>query len=227
MSLFFRVWTVRIRDATESDSGAYECQVNTSPSATRRIVRAVVVRSSVAMEPPDEVVYLNAGSRLRLTCVVRAGHLRPQFIMWYRDDRIISYSSGGDDDDDDDEPGGGGGGGVRTRLWTEEAPTNDVSENSSYSSYSYPRHLSRLVVDSVSESDSGEYRCDSDLTGEASVTVYVVRADLKSLHLEDDEGAVGAVVSGGAAAPTAAAMAVALSWALISLRCTEWGNFCR
>ncbi len=222
------MWTIRIRDATESDSGAYECQVNTPPapggpgaaSASRRIIRAVVVRSSVALRPPDQVVYLNAGSRLALTCVVKAGGLSPQFIMWYRDDRIVSYSSGDDD--------GGQGttkrrGGVRTRLWTEEEPP-DNSSSSSFSSSSsslssgvddvgsfYPQHLSELVVDSVTESDSGEYRCDSDLTGEARVSVYVVRADLKSLHVgaSDADGGADAVGAGGGGAAAAAASVAA------------------
>ncbi len=149
--------------------------MNTSPSATRRIFLVRVAEPDISMEPPDEVVYLNAGSKLALTCSVYAGGLTPQFIMWYRDDRIVSYSSQSDDNQDND--------GVVTKMW---------SDNSTDSRY--PRHYSRLTIDSVSQSDSGEYRCDSDLTGEASVNVYVVRADLKSLA--SDQNVVAAAAAG-------------------------------
>ena len=41
------------------------------------------------------------------------------------------------------------------------------------------------MVRSVTPRDTGLYRCDSDLTGEASVQVYVVPPEdlMKSLHL--------------------------------------------
>ena len=50
---------------------------------------------------------------------------------------------------------------------------------------SYVQHRSHLLVRSVGPRDSGVYRCDSDLTGEASVQVYVVDQEdlMKSLHL--------------------------------------------
>ena len=49
----------------------------------------------------------------------------------------------------------------------------------------YIQHRSHLLVRSVSPRDTGVYRCDSDLTGEASVQVYVVPPEdlMKSLHL--------------------------------------------
>ena len=51
---------------------------------------------------------------------------------------------------------------------------------------SYTQHRSHLLVRSVSPSDTGLYRCDSDLTGEAFVQVYVVPPEdlMKSLHLQ-------------------------------------------
>ena len=50
---------------------------------------------------------------------------------------------------------------------------------------SYIQHRSHLLVRSVTPRDTGVYRCDSDLTGEASVQVYVVAPEdlMKSLHL--------------------------------------------
>ena len=50
---------------------------------------------------------------------------------------------------------------------------------------SYIQHRSHLLVRSVGPHDTGVYRCDSDLTGEASVQVYVVAPEdlMKSLHL--------------------------------------------
>ena len=51
---------------------------------------------------------------------------------------------------------------------------------------SYIQHRSHLLVRSVTPSDTGLYRCDSDLTGEAFVQVYVVPPEdlMKSLHLQ-------------------------------------------
>ena len=50
---------------------------------------------------------------------------------------------------------------------------------------SHIQHRSHLLVRSVTPRDTGLYRCDSDLTGEASVQVYVVPPEdlMKSLHL--------------------------------------------
>ncbi len=103
------MWTIRVRSARESDSGAYECQVNTLPSggdsaSVRRIFTVTVSRATVRISEAESeggggVLYLESGSRLRLTCVVRAGpELAPQFVMWYRDDRIVSYSDGEGED---------------------------------------------------------------------------------------------------------------------------------
>ena len=63
------------------------------------------------------------------------------------------------------------------------APSSSKQSISSFTSYS--QHRSHLLVRSVSSRDSGIYRCDSDLTGEASVQVYVVAQEdlMKSLHL--------------------------------------------
>ena len=51
--------------------------------------------------------------------------------------------------------------------------------------FTYVQHRSHLLVRSVGPHDTGVYRCDSDLTKEASVQVYVVAPEdlMKSLHL--------------------------------------------
>ena len=48
-------------------------------------------------------------------------------------------------------------------------------------SFSRGHHRSELRVEKVKGSDSGRYRCDSDLTGEAAVDVFVVKEDSESL----------------------------------------------
>ena len=42
--------------------------------------------------PSDPVVHVGTGGQLNLDCVVDTGPVEPQFILWYRDDRIIEYS---------------------------------------------------------------------------------------------------------------------------------------
>ena len=64
--------------------------------------------------------------------------------------------------------------------------TLNALDKATHQKASYIQHRSHLLVRSVSPSDTGLYRCDSDLTGEAFVQVYVVPPEdlMKSLHLQ-------------------------------------------
>lgn len=100
------------------------------------------------------MTHVNTGSNLVLTCMVDTGPLIPQYILWYKENQIIAYSES-----------------IKAKVFTTMA-TNGTGRP----------HQSEMVIRNVSDRDSGHYRCDSDLTDEASITVYVVEEDLKSLY---------------------------------------------
>ena len=166
-----RLWTLKVRSVVPSDSGGYECQVNTETDASRRFFNVTVIEASLRLSSAgeeadelgaDEPVYLNVGSTLKLDCRAETGPiLRPQYLMWSRDGHIVEYAS---DIDAVVETDGDG-------------------------------RRSRLVIGGVGEGDSGRYTCATDLTREASVHVYVVKEDLKSLSQDSKAAAVANVAS--------------------------------
>ena len=85
-------WSLQIRNVQERDSGRYECQINTEPKPKSHIVHVKVVTGHIWILPSDPVVHVGTGGQLNLDCVVDTGPVQPQFILWYRDNRIIEYS---------------------------------------------------------------------------------------------------------------------------------------
>ena len=153
------VWSLKIQNVKVSDSGAYECQINTVPKPTSHVVRVEVVTGQIWIIPSDPRVFVGAGGQLILDCILDTGPVKPQFILWYKDNKIVEYSDNVD---------------AKVNLHLNEI-VND-------SSSTYVQHRSHLLVRNVSPKDSGTYRCGSDLTSEATVEVFVVREDFKSLH---------------------------------------------
>lgn len=102
------------------------------------------------------MTHVNIGSNLVLTCMVDTGPLIPQYILWYKGDQIIAYSED-----------------IKAKVFTTMAANGTGRP-----------HQSEMLIRNVSARDSGVYRCNSDLTDEAKITVYVVEEDLKSLHSE-------------------------------------------
>lgn len=50
-----------------------------------------MVTGHIWILPSDPVVHVGTGGQLNLDCVVDTGPVQPQFILWYRDDRIVAY----------------------------------------------------------------------------------------------------------------------------------------
>ncbi|XP_063842570.1 hemicentin-1-like [Scylla paramamosain] len=63
-------WDLEIHEATLGDAGVYECQVNTRPKISHLVTLHVHMGGAVIPGPPE--VYVEAGSRLLLTCWVQA-----------------------------------------------------------------------------------------------------------------------------------------------------------
>lgn len=86
-------WTLRLKNVQFEDRGLYECQVNTSPEAISLVLNVTVLRGRTRILPPDPLIYVNAGGQLSLHCVIETGPVRPQFILWYKEDKLVEYSS--------------------------------------------------------------------------------------------------------------------------------------
>lgn len=91
-----RKWTLKLQSIKPQDGGLYECQVNTRPTPIGLVINVTVVSGRASIYPDDPVIYLNVGGQLSLRCVIETGPVAPQFILWYRDDRLVEYSQGVD-----------------------------------------------------------------------------------------------------------------------------------
>ncbi len=87
-------WTLKLKAVTFADSGLYECQVNTSPESISLILNVTVVsgRTRIVPEMPRPI-YVNAGGQISLKCVIESGPVKPQFILWYKEGKLVEYSS--------------------------------------------------------------------------------------------------------------------------------------
>ncbi|CAL4160829.1 unnamed protein product, partial [Meganyctiphanes norvegica] len=147
------------------DSGVYECQVNSDPKVTRTVTLTVkernqlddpggVIHVETSTEEAPQVsleglkeVYIEAGSVLSLTCVVRhAPGAVPHQLLWFHDSQNIDY----------DSPRGG------VSIQTEKFKDKMVSQ---------------LLLSTVRITDNGEYFCAPTDMHPASVTVHVVHGD--------------------------------------------------
>jgi len=69
------------------DSGLYECQVSTTPVMSHYIYLTVA-------EPYTEIVggaeiYLDEGSMMNITCLVKDSPEPPNYIFWYHNKKVI------------------------------------------------------------------------------------------------------------------------------------------
>lgn len=84
-------WTLRIRYAQRKDSGIYECQISTTPPVGHFVYLTVV-------EPVTEIVggadlFINKGSTINLTCIVRYAPEPPPAMTWSHNRETINFDS--------------------------------------------------------------------------------------------------------------------------------------
>ncbi|CAG9808820.1 unnamed protein product [Chironomus riparius] len=84
-------WTLRIRYAQRKDSGIYECQISTTPPVGHFVYLTVV-------EPVTEIIggadlFINKGSTINLTCVVRFAPEAPPSMTWSHNRETINFDS--------------------------------------------------------------------------------------------------------------------------------------
>lgn len=84
-------WVLKIRDAKVEDSGMYECQVSTQPVRSYFVHLRVGV--PVATILGEAEIYLDAGSTINITCVVKHTPVPPSNVHWEHQGKAIDYTS--------------------------------------------------------------------------------------------------------------------------------------
>lgn len=151
-------WTLHIRFVTLRDAGVYECQVNSDPKISRRVILNVIENQlddpgpyGVAVTDTLPVVmidgleerHIQRGSILSITCVVRHPPKEaPEHVLWFHGATNIDY----------DSPRGG------VSIQTKKSSRKTVS---------------KLMLSAVDQSDTGAYSCSPTALQPAEVTVHV------------------------------------------------------
>ncbi|XP_015589179.1 hemicentin-2 [Cephus cinctus] len=84
-------WTLQVKYPQRRDSGIYECQISTTPPIGHSMLLSVVEPITTIIGGPD--IYINRGSTMNLTCVVRHSPEPPPAIYWTHNNEEINYDS--------------------------------------------------------------------------------------------------------------------------------------
>ncbi|XP_055607617.1 uncharacterized protein LOC129755255 isoform X1 [Uranotaenia lowii] len=84
-------WILQIKYPQHRDSGIYECQISTTPHMSHFVHLNVIEPSTEIIGAPD--LYIESGSTINLTCVVKDSPEPPAYIFWNHNNVIISYDS--------------------------------------------------------------------------------------------------------------------------------------
>uniref|UniRef100_A0A182MNR2 Ig-like domain-containing protein n=1 Tax=Anopheles culicifacies TaxID=139723 RepID=A0A182MNR2_9DIPT len=80
-----------IRYPQKRDTGVYECQISTTPPVGHSMFLSVVEPITTIVGVPD--LYINTGSTVNLTCIVRNSPEPPSTIIWTHNNQEINYDS--------------------------------------------------------------------------------------------------------------------------------------
>jgi neurotrimin len=84
-------WTLQVRYPQRRDSGVYECQVGTTPPIGFSMSLSVVEPITTLLGGPE--MYINKGSTMNLTCIVKHSPEPPPSIYWTHNLEEINYDS--------------------------------------------------------------------------------------------------------------------------------------
>jgi len=197
------VWILKLTHPEPQDSGDYECQVSYHDEVEKKLTipfqLTVLDSRAHIQDSPD--MHVQIGSRIVLTCHVRASSGPPDYVFWYRGSDVLNYSPlvkiedfykrdqetttvassrGGDNADPNDNFI------FDTVQFSKDAPvpTPNLLDQSREDL------ISRLSVDdAVSEKDSGNYTCAPSNARSTSIMV----------HVHDDESGPAAMQHGNSA----------------------------
>ncbi|XP_014249315.1 zwei Ig domain protein zig-8 [Cimex lectularius] len=84
-------WTLRIKYPQRKDSGIYECQISTTPPVGHPVYLSVVEPVTEILGGPD--VFIQKGSTINLTCLVRFAPEPPPSVLWSHNSQVINFDS--------------------------------------------------------------------------------------------------------------------------------------
>ncbi|KAK8394323.1 hypothetical protein O3P69_006492 [Scylla paramamosain] len=84
-------WTLRITSAQPRDEGTYECQISTKPVKAFTVFLKVLEPRGEILGSPD--LYVQKASMINLTCILHDLPEPPEYVLWYHENKSISYSS--------------------------------------------------------------------------------------------------------------------------------------
>ncbi|XP_018323272.1 zwei Ig domain protein zig-8 isoform X2 [Agrilus planipennis] len=173
-------WGLRIRGVKESDTGQYECQVNTDPKMSLAINLTVSDRDHIvddlkgdrriSIKGPGQL-HVHSGSSVILTCEVswtsqnhfkrkkRNNKKAKPVIKWFHNGFEISFETRRD--------------GLSLENNSDELCAT-----------------SRLRLASVKEQDVGQYTCSDGVSVPASVNLYVIEVDGCHMMVRSSQGLV-------------------------------------
>ncbi|XP_063698273.1 zwei Ig domain protein zig-8 [Culicoides brevitarsis] len=84
------MWTLQIKYPQISDSGTYECQINTEPKMSLSYTFNVVELKAQILGPND--LYVKSGSQIIINCKLTQGPHDLGSILWYKGNEIVDTS---------------------------------------------------------------------------------------------------------------------------------------
>ncbi|XP_039500968.1 uncharacterized protein LOC120457482 isoform X2 [Drosophila santomea] len=84
-------WSLQIKFSQLRDSGIYECQVSTTPPVGYTMVFSVV--EPITSIPGGPEIYIDLGSTVNLTCVIKHLPDPPASVQWNHNNQEINYDS--------------------------------------------------------------------------------------------------------------------------------------
>ncbi|XP_014216843.1 lachesin-like, partial [Copidosoma floridanum] len=141
-------WTLQIKSPQLRDSGVYECQVSTEPKMYLSYALNVVEARARIMGEQD--IMVNPGSTLTLTCVMSQGPHNLGTVNWFRGNGQIMTSTMADNE-------------VEPRIIVETKWSDALT--------------SKLKINRIKLSDSGNYSCVPTAAERASVNVHVINGE--------------------------------------------------
>lgn len=84
-------WTLQLRYSQRKDTGLYECQVGMTPPIGLVTLLSVVEPVTTLLGGPE--IYINKGSTMNLTCIVKHSPEPPPSIYWMHNQADINYDS--------------------------------------------------------------------------------------------------------------------------------------
>jgi len=85
-------WILQIKYTQEQDAGIYECQVSTNTGTISQQVQLTVIYPESFIHGGEEY-HVDTGSPVTLTCVIESAPIKPQYVFWYHNDRMVNYDT--------------------------------------------------------------------------------------------------------------------------------------